>query len=211
MPLKQFIVPLGVSILTFAIVGIYLHCRQRLNALENKMNILFQLIQQHTVSLQEGQQIATNEHPQEGRGNLIAVSDDERTDSESSDSDESETSDEEDYSEGSCADQNIRSIDISNTLPVISLDNITATLSVSKLDSISSKSSISDLGDPEELSYVETKQTVSGEVIAELNAVNYAKFTVPKLKELVDKFGLVKSSGKLKRAQLINILDTAKL
>ena len=86
MPLKQFIVPLGVSILTFAIVGIYLHCRQRLNALENKMNILFQLIQQHTASLQDGQQIATNEHPQEGRGNLIAVSDDERTDSESSDS-----------------------------------------------------------------------------------------------------------------------------
>ena len=75
---------------------------------------------------------------------------------------------------------------------------------------MSSKSSLSDLGDQEEQPD-EGQQTVSSEVVAELNAVNYAKFTVPKLKELVDKFGLVKSSGKLKRAQLINILDTAKL
>ena len=210
MPLKQFIVPLGVSVLTFAIVGIYFHCRQRLNALENKMNILFQLIQQHTAPPQEGQQINIGEQDKYPQAALIPVSDDEETDSESSDSDESETSDEEDDSEGNCENHNIRSIDISNTLPVISLDNVATTLSVSKLGSVSSKSSLSDLGDQEEQPD-EGQQTVSSEVVAELNAVNYAKFTVPKLKELVDKFGLVKSSGKLKRAQLINILDTAKL
>ena len=208
MSLKQFIVPLGVSLLTFAIVGIYFHCRQRLNALENKMNVLFQLIQQHTTGSQNGQEIKEERNG----ASLIAVSDDDKSDSENSDESEFDTSDEEDDSDEETDTRNIRSIDISNTLPVISLDNVTATLSVSKLESSSSKSSLSDLGSNGELpdTPIQTP-SVSEEVKAELSDVDYVKFTVPKLKELVDKFGLVKSSGKLKRAQLINILDAAKI
>ena len=208
MSLKQFIVPLGVSVLTFAVMGIYFHCRQRLNALESKMNILFQLIQEHNTQSHNGQ-----ERREEGNGaNLIAVSDDDNSDSESSDDSETDTSEEEDDSEEENETHNIRSIDISNTLPVISLNDVTTTLSVSKLPSTSSKSSLSDLGDSEgQFDSAKQTQSASMEVKAELSDVDYVKFTVPRLKELVDKFGLVKSSGKLKRAQLINVLDAAKL
>jgi hypothetical protein len=175
------------------------------------MNILFQLIQQHNTQPQNGQ-----ERREEGNGkNLIAVSDDDSSDSESSDSEssddsETDTSEEEDDSDEENEAHNIRSIDISNTLPVISLNDVTTTLSISKLPSTSSKNSLSDLGDSEEQAD-SPKQTASAEVKAELSDVDYVKFTVPRLKELVDKFGLVKSSGKLKRAQLINVLDAAKL
>jgi len=219
MSIKQLILPLGISILTFAVLGIYFHCRQRINTLENKMNVLFQLIQQHTALSQEQQPVEGYDQHKNATS-LIDVSDDENSNSECSDSDDSEvdTSDEEDGTDDNGGIDNIKSIDISNTIPIISLNNVTATLLVNKLESVSSKSSLSNLEDLEDLEDLEEQlsddnhiDSIPAEVRAELNAVNYGKFTVPKLKELVDKFGLVKSSGKLKRAQLINILDTAKL
>jgi hypothetical protein len=224
MPLAQFVVPLGISVVLFAIIGIYLHFRQRMNALNNKMDLLFQLIQEHTSS-----QNVQNNNAIMNKENLIAVSDDEGSDSdsESSDSDENETSDSEEEEEEYNT-ENVRSIDISSTLPVISLDNLT--VSVNKLDTVGNQNFNSGLGEIEELveevpqeenedddeneevtQAIEQSNTISNEVKAELNEVNYSKFTVAKLKELVDKFGLVKSSGKMKRAQLINILDSAKL
>jgi len=198
-----------------------------MSSLEFKLNSLYTLIEQHTnekKQMQETSVASVQNNQQENKViNLIPVSDNEF----SSSDEEFTTEEEEEYEPEEVQQENVDStVNIDNVVNNLNVDKMgIEEINVTELENENSKllilkdtieqlesQVIDDLGDMSEITEPsdieeDNKKVILDQTIDELENINLSKLTVPKLKELVKNHKLHETPSKLKKTELVSLLE----
>lgn len=225
---QQLLISIGFTCVTTILV--FLYFKRKMSSLEFKLNSLYTLIEEHTNEKKQMQETnvtsSYQNNPEKSKViNLIPVSDNELSSSEEEfTTEEEEYEPEEEQQENNTSTVNIDTVvnnlnlDIDEKLGieeinVSDLDNQNSKLLILKntIDQLESQV-IDDLGDMSEITEPsdieeETKKIVLEKTINELENINLSKLTVPKLKELVKNHKLHETPSKLKKPELVSLLE----
>jgi hypothetical protein len=199
-----------------------------MSSLEFKLNSLYTLIEQHTnekKQMQETSVASVQNNQQENKViNLIPVSDNEFS---SSDEEFTTEEEEEEYEPEEVQQENVDStVNIDNVVNNLNVDKMgIEEINVTELENENSKllilkdtieqlesQVIDDLGDMSEITEPsdiedDNKKIILDQTIDELENINLSKLTVPKLKELVKNHKLHETPSKLKKTELVSLLE----
>lgn len=227
---QSILISIGFTCVT--IILVFLYFKRKMSSLEFKLNSLYTLIEEHTNEKKQMQETnvpgSYQNNPEESKViNLIPVSDNELSSSEeefTTEEEEEEYEPEEEHQENNTNTVNIDNVvnnlnlDINDKIGieeinVSDLDNENSKLLILKntIDQLESQV-IDDLGDMSEITEPsdieeETKNVVLEKTINELGNINLSKLTVPKLKELVKNHKLHETPSKLKKTELVSLLE----
>ena len=222
----------------FVGVLLFFYIKQRTNAVEQKINTLIQFIQNETTKAQQLQQHTTsemnvypaNEPSSETGSEMIDVSDDDESDSESDSATDSSSDNE---SDSDLDEDNIRTLTLvpnlipieldvfepsndvlqdDDTMKVVSLvpdtihltsndDNESEEENIDELDDITMSESDTEHNDL----HVQNISTPHLDMDVQLN---YKKMLVNELRDLVTTKGLAENTKKLKKQELVELLET---
>jgi len=227
---QSILISIGFTCVT--IILVFLYFKRKMSSLEFKLNSLYTLIEEHTNEKKQMQETnvtsSYQNNPEESKViNLIPVSDNELS---SSDEEFTTEEEEEEYEpEDEQQENNTNTVNIDNVVNNLNLDIDDKLgieeINVSDLDNQNSKllilkntidqlesQVIDDLGDMSEITEPsdieeETKKVILEKTINELENINLSKLTVPKLKELVKNHKLHETPSKLKKTELVSLLE----
>lgn len=222
---QPLLISIGFTCVTTILV--FLYFKRKMSSLEFKLNSLYTLIEQHTnekKQMQETSVASVQNNQQENKViNLIPVSDNEF----SSSDEEFTTEEEEEEYEPEEVQENVDStVNIDNVVNNLNVDKMgIEEINVTELENENSKllilkdtieqlesQVIDDLGDMSEITEPsdiedDNKKIILDQTIDELENINLSKLTVPKLKELVKNHKLHETPSKLKKTELVSLLE----
>lgn len=222
---QPLLISIGFTCVTTILV--FLYFKRKMSSLEFKLNSLYTLIEQHTnekKQMQETSVASVQNNQQENKViNLIPVSDNEF----SSSDEEFTTEEEEEYEPEEVQQENVDStVNIDNVVNNLNVDKMgIEEINVTELENENSKllilkdtieqlesQVIDDLGDMSEITEPsdieeDNKKIILDRTIDELENINLSKLTVPKLKELVKNHKLHETPSKLKKTELVSLLE----
>jgi len=230
---RELLISLGITLLTSVIVFMYF--RKRLSVVEHKLNMMFQLIEEH--NQQQKVQFNPTPHPVTSnyampsmspiKEELITVSDGENSDSETNDSDSDSDSDNDSDDSNDSKKEQINICDVPNqdTIAIEEIKTISLTLNNSEekkeTDSLDDLESLEDTMKGVVISNLEEKDTeqndhyehlieqitttISENETDEVATVNLNTLRVPELKKMAKERN-IKTKG-LRKAELITALS----
>lgn len=223
---QPLLISIGFTCVTTILV--FLYFKRKMSSLEFKLNSLYTLIEQHTnekKQMQETSVASVQNNQQENKViNLIPVSDNEFS---SSDEEFTTEEEEEEYEPEEVQQENVDStVNIDNVVNNLNVDKMgIEEINVTELENENSKllilkdtieqlesQVIDDLGDMSEITEPsdiedDNKKIILDQTIDELENINLSKLTVPKLKELVKNHKLHETPSKLKKTELVSLLE----
>lgn len=223
---QPLLISIGFTCVTTILV--FLYFKRKMSSLEFKLNSLYTLIEQHTnekKQMQETSVASVQNNQQENKViNLIPVSDNEFS---SSDEEFTTEEEEEEYEPEEVQQENVDStVNIDNVVNNLNVDKMgIEEINVTELENENSKllilkdtieqlesQVIDDLGDMSEITEPsdieeDNKKIILDRTIDELENINLSKLTVPKLKELVKNHKLHETPSKLKKTELVSLLE----
>lgn len=224
---QPLLISIGFTCVTTILV--FLYFKRKMSSLEFKLNSLYTLIEQHTnekKQMQETSVASVQNNQQENKViNLIPVSDNEFSSSDEEFTTEEE--EEEEYEPEEVQQENVDStVNIDNVVNNLNVDKMgIEEINVTELENENSKllilkdtieqlesQVIDDLGDMSEITEPsdiedDNKKIILDQTIDELENINLSKLTVPKLKELVKNHKLHETPSKLKKTELVSLLE----